>query len=338
MMDILITTPYDKEVCEIGEITNKIISLETIKHTKSSLHKNRDIQCPNKKKLVLPGECVLDKNDKDRFLKGGGLYEEDDMFHACILGRVNYINKLIYVEPLKGKYTGSVGDLLVGKIKDISNDKWIVEIGSYCRAFLSISQTNISIFSQRIRLYNDVINMIHIYKPDDIIACEIQRISTDGTIILHTRSSIYGKLSNGVLIIVPQTLIHNQKKHIFVFPCNVQIILGMNGYIWISSPIKKSKDTNPNSVDQNIEENKFEDVDHTTRKNISIITNIIKLLVKYHININYDTINKIYVHYTSNTNNTPSYILKPYVADSYLFNYIDKFVSSNQSWGANSTQ
>ncbi|KAI4840684.1 exosome complex component RRP4 [Plasmodium brasilianum] len=325
-MDMRITTPYDEELEDIEEFNNWMQAREMLKHNKSYLNKNVDSACPNIKKLVLPGEAVLSKEDKGRFLKGSGLYEENENFYACILGTVNYINKLVYVEPLRGKYTGAVGDLLVGKIKDINNDKWVVEIGSYCRALLSISQTNISLFSQRIRLYNDVINMINIYKPNDIIACEVQRILNDGCIILHTRSSIYGKLTNGVLITVPQTLIQNQKKHIFVFSCNVQIILGMNGYIWISSPLKKSKDTNPNSIDEDIEGNKFEEVDDNTRKNISIISNIIKLLAKYHININYDIITKIYMQYTTNKNNTTSYILKPYVSDSYLFNYIDKFI------------
>ncbi|CRG98173.1 exosome complex component RRP4, putative [Plasmodium gallinaceum] len=331
-MDICITTPYDNEIDEIEEFNNRILAVETIKHNKSNLNKNIDSTCPNIKKLVLPGEVILEKKDKDRFLKGSGLYEENEKFYACILGTINYINKLVYVEPLKGKYTGAVGDLLVGKVKDINNDKWVVEIGSYSRALLSISQTNISLFSQRIRLYNDVINMINIYKPNDIIACEVQRILTDGCIILHTRSSIYGKLSNGILITVPQTLIQNQKKHIFVFPFNVQIILGMNGFIWISSPIKKSKDTNPNSIDEDIEGNKFEEVDDTTRRNISIISNIIKLLAKYHININYDIITKIYMQYTTNKNNNPCYILKPYVSDSFLFNYIDQINKKNEEF------
>lgn len=324
-----VTTPYDEELDDIEEFNNRILATETLKHKGESVQRSGDEACPNIKKLVLPGEAILSKKDKGRFLKGSGLYEEDEKYFACIVGTVNYINKLVYVEPLRGKYTGAVGDLLVGKIKDISNDKWVVEIGSYCKALLSISQTNISVFCQRIRLYNDVINMINIYKPNDIIACEVQRILADGCIVLHTRSSIYGKLSNGILITVPQTLIQNQKKHIFVFPCNVQVILGMNGFIWVSSPIKKTKDTNPNSVDQDIEDNKFEEVDDTTRRNISIISNIIKLLAKYHININYDIVTKIYVHYTSNRNNSATYILKPYVSDSYLFSYIDKFAP----WG-----
>ncbi|VWU50046.1 exosome complex component RRP4, putative [Hepatocystis sp. ex Piliocolobus tephrosceles] len=325
-MEFCVTTPYDEELEDIEEFNTRILALESIKHRTSNYNKNNDSNCPNIKKLVLPGEVILDKNDKGHFLKGNGLYEENNKYNACILGTVNYINKLVYVESLRGKYVGAIGDLLVGKVKSIYNDKWIVDIGAYSKALLSISQTNISLFSQRIRVYNDVINMINIYKPNDVIACEVQRISQDGSIILHTRSSIYGKLSNGILVTVPQTLIQSQKKHIFVFPFNVQIILGMNGYIWISSPIKKSKNTNPNSVDEDMEGNKFEEVDSTTRKNITIVSNIIELLAKYHININYAIITKIYIQYTSNKNNTTSYILKPYVADSYLFNYLDKLI------------
>lgn len=327
-MNILITTPYDEETKQIQDFHGQLQALEVIKENENALTKNEDAQYneeyPLAKKLVLPGDLVLERKDTDRFLRGTGLYEEDGNYYSCILGTVNYINKLIYISPVKGKYNAATGDLLVGKIKDIHNDKWIVDIGSPTKAFLAISQTNIGEFGQRIRVYNDILNMINIYKPNDIVACEVQKVQSDGSIILHTRSTIYGKLSNGVLITVPQILVQSQKKHIFVFPCNVQIILGMNGCIWVSSPIKKVKDTNPNSIDEEIEGDKFEEIDSTMRKNISIISNIIKLLAKYHINMNYDLITKIYGDYVKTHGVNPAAFLKPYVAEYYLFNYINK--------------
>jgi exosome complex component RRP4 len=44
------------------------------------------------------------------------------------------------------------------------------------------------------------------------------------------------KLRNGVLVIVPPTLILRLKSHFHSLSCGVDLILGMNGYIWIQTP------------------------------------------------------------------------------------------------------
>lgn len=323
-MNIVVTTPYDDELSEIEEVKDRILTIGTVQQNKNKGPGVHGL-CPNINKVVLPGDDVLDvyETRKD-FLKGLGLHERNNRYVSCVLGKVNCINKLVYVESLNGKYVGSVGDLLVGRIKEIANDRWIVEIGSFFRASLSISQANVGALSQRIRVYNDVINMSKILRIDDIIACEVQRVSNDGSIMLHTRSSIYGKLENGILVIIPQTLVQCQKKHIYVFPCKVQIILGMNGWIWVSSPLKQRKEANPNSIDEEIEASKFEEVTLEQKRNITIIANIIKLLGKYCININYDIITKMFMDYVSHKHD-PAYILQPYVSDSYLFNYLHHY-------------
>lgn len=323
-MNILVTTPYDEEVDEIDEEKDRILAIGSVHHNKNKDSEVHSI-CTNMHKVVLPGDDILDIHEtRKEFLKGLGIYERYNKYISCVLGKVSCINKLVYVESLNGKYVGSLGDLLVGRIKEIVNDRWVVEIGSYYRASLSISQANVGALSQRIRVHNDVINMSNILEIDDIIACEVQRVSSDGSIMLHTRSTMYGKLENGILVIIPQTLVQYQKKHIFVFPCKVQIILGMNGWVWISSPMKHIKEANPNSVDEEIEDSKFEDVTLEQKKNITIIANIIKLLGKYYININYDIIIKMFTDYVANKHDT-SYILQPYVSDSYLFNYLHSY-------------
>lgn len=56
---------------------------------------------------------------------------------------------------------------------------------------------------------------------------------------LHTRSLKYGKLRNGQLVIVPPRLIRRLKSH-FVHlpkpcgPSGVDVIIGMNGFVWVS--------------------------------------------------------------------------------------------------------
>lgn len=57
---------------------------------------------------------------------------------------------------------------------------------------------------------------------------------SDGLISLHTRSLKYGKLENGQLIIVPSSLVKRLPQHYISFPWGIDVILGRNGYIWIT--------------------------------------------------------------------------------------------------------
>lgn len=71
----------------------------------------------------------------------------------------------------------------------------------------------------------------------DLISAEVQNVFIDGSLSLHTRSLKYGKLSQGVLVKVFPSLIKRRKTHFHNLPCGASIILGNNGFIWISPTI-----------------------------------------------------------------------------------------------------
>ena len=66
---------------------------------------------------------------------------------------------------------------------------------------------------------------------------EIQLISVDGSISLHARSLRYGKLENGQFLRVPAGLVKRLPQHYVTLSWGVDIILGRNGGIWITSEI-----------------------------------------------------------------------------------------------------
>lgn len=49
------------------------------------------------------------------------------------------------------------------------------------------------------------------------------------------------QLRNGQLVTVPPALIRRLKSHFLTLPCGVDLILGLNGYIWISKHVKQSE-------------------------------------------------------------------------------------------------
>lgn len=78
--------------------------------------------------LVLPGDLITEERG---FIQGSGTYEENEKIYSSMIGHVIKTNKLISVAPLKTRYKGVVGDLVVGKVKEIVNKKWKIDIDSY---------------------------------------------------------------------------------------------------------------------------------------------------------------------------------------------------------------
>ena len=52
--------------------------------------------------------------------------------------------------------------------------------------------------------------------------------------LLHKSSS---KLRNGQLVTIPPVLVRRLKSHFVTLPCDVDLILGLNGYIWVSKHV-----------------------------------------------------------------------------------------------------
>lgn len=50
----------------------------------------------------------------------------------------------------------------------------------------------------------------------------------------------YTQLRNGQLVTIPPILVRRLKSHFISLPCDVDLILGLNGYIWVSKHVKES--------------------------------------------------------------------------------------------------
>ena len=96
--------------------------------------------------LVVPGQVLAVSQKEDEassFLRGHGTYIEtitddsvqveegqgDSRLVASTVGIVQRVNKLVSVVPLseRGGYTGQVGDLVVGRITNVSSTRWAVQ-------------------------------------------------------------------------------------------------------------------------------------------------------------------------------------------------------------------
>jgi exosome complex component RRP4 len=222
--------------------------------------------------VVIPGQLLAESSSSstggggdDSFLSGHGTYIVESspsqpqqhsgssssdgnssstttlQLRASICGTIQRINKLISVESIAlHHYSPNVGDLIVGRVRTIQNDKWILDICNNMTGTLPLSSVHLpgKASTQRKRTATDVLEMRQYIKEGDLVSCEVHKVhggnSSTNNVMLHTRSIRYGKLENGCLITVPPKLILRRKTHYTtIIDHQFQILIGCNGMIWI---------------------------------------------------------------------------------------------------------
>ena len=76
-------------------------------------------------------------------MRGHGTYMQQDDLFASVAGVVERVNKLISVTPVKTRYNGEIGDVVVGRIVEVQQKRWKVDINSRLVAVLMLSSVNL---------------------------------------------------------------------------------------------------------------------------------------------------------------------------------------------------
>ncbi|KAK9473196.1 uncharacterized protein V1510DRAFT_363957 [Dipodascopsis tothii] len=180
--------------------------------------------------VITPGEVVTSEST---WMRGHGTYAVGGTTYASVAGRISRVNKLLSVTPLRGRYTPEVGDHVVGRITDVGQRSWRVDIGAKQDAILMLGSINLPGGVLRRKSESDELNMRAFLKEGDLLNAEVQAVFSHGAASLHTRSLSYGKLRNGCFVGVPPSLVLRSKSHSHALPGGVDIVLGVNGYIWL---------------------------------------------------------------------------------------------------------
>lgn len=159
--------------------------------------------------------------------------EDTNVLTATVAGVISRVNKLVMVAPLRSKYVPETGDVVVGRVVELSGKRWRLDINSTRAAVLLLSAVNLPGGIQRRRTQEDELNMRAFFREGDLVSAEVQEQWADGSVALHTRSLRYGKLVGGQFITVQSELVKRAKKHFHQLPCGVHVILGNNGYIFV---------------------------------------------------------------------------------------------------------
>ncbi|CAI5759531.1 unnamed protein product [Candida verbasci] len=238
MNDLSLVISISKPISQLSIIDNDEDS--DIEMDGDKINNNNDLNL-NRRAIVTPGELIT---EDPIWMKGHGTYFLNNKTYSSVAGNISRVNRLLSVKPLRGKYQPETGDHVIGRITEVSNKRWKVDIGTKQDAILMLGSVNLPGGILRRKSESDELQMRNFLKEGDLLNCEIQTIFNNGIASLHTRSLKYGKLKNGIFMKIPSSLIIKSKNHSYDLPGSVSIILGINGYIWLY----KSKQQEENST------------------------------------------------------------------------------------------
>ncbi|KAK4940197.1 Exosome complex component rrp4 [Elasticomyces elasticus] len=288
---------------------------DTSMHEDGRPSKRMRLSPSSSRQIILPGEAVTDET---QWMRGHGTYmtEGSTTITATLAGPLRKTNKLLSVAPLRARYTPEIGDLVVGRIVEVQKSRWKVDVAAPLLAQLPLSSINLPGGVLRRRTTADELQMRNYFQEGDLLVAEVQQIgSSDGTASLHTRSLKYGKLRNGTFLAVSGTGggggVVRSRRQVFTINSGAQgggdvdVILGVNGYIWLSKHIAQADDQGRMSggvsisnldelVSSAIYSSQNDTIEEGTRKEIARISECIRILAEDGVRVDEDSVIKAY--------------------------------------------
>ena len=235
---------------------------------------------------------------------------------ATVAGTIVRTNKLLSIHPLRARYTPEIGDLVVGRIVSVETKRWKVDLSAPLLAHLQLSAINLPGGILRKRTSTDELAIRTFFNEGDLVVAEVQSIFQDGAANLHTRSLRYGKLRNGVFLRVSGTgggggVVRSRRQVWTVHTANgggnVDVVLGVNGYIWIckhtsgelAATAEEAKRANDftrmeEGVSESMYSNRNDEIPAQTRKEIARLSSCITALVEGGIRVDEDMVMATY--------------------------------------------
>ncbi len=182
--------------------------------------------------IVLPGE-LLASNPK---VAGSGTYIENGKVYAKFLGLLDRTDTSVRVIPLKGRYIPSVGDVVIGIVREVAGNGWVVDINSPYQGFLPVSENP---EMRQNRKPNDVLDI------DDVIIAKVLNIDPKMKVTLTMKDRMCRAVRFGRIIginpaRVPRVIGKKGSMiRMFKTELGVQIVVGKNGLIWVSGDRRK---------------------------------------------------------------------------------------------------
>jgi len=178
------------------------------------------------RKIVIPGEVIVKGED---YLPGEWTEKTGKGIVSLRYGLAEENKRLVKVIPLSGVYSPRRGNVVIGKVENVTYNGWIIDIGSEDTAFLSLNEVPRFVNKDALEEVMDI---------GDSVVVKVWGVNRRG-VDLSIKSRGLGKIEEGIIIEinpykVPR-VIGKEGSMIKIIKeetgCNITV--GQNGFVWI---------------------------------------------------------------------------------------------------------
>jgi len=191
-----------------------------------------------KRQLVTPGDLIAEGD----YVTGESTFKEGDKIYATRIGLVDTDGRSVSVVALKGGFIPSAGDLVIGKVIDMSLSGWVVDINAPYAAILHASDAIERPFNPQ----RDVLTAI--YDIGDMILAKVAAYDRTRNPILTTHGPGLGKITRGRIIEIVAAKIprligkRGSMINMLKRETGCHLTIGQNGLILISGKSPEDED------------------------------------------------------------------------------------------------
>ncbi len=178
------------------------------------------------RKIVTPGEVIFTGDD---YLPGEGTEKKDKKIIALRLGIVEESNNLVKIIPISGVYIPRRGNVVIGKIEDITFNGWIINIDAPTSSFLSVMECPRYLNKSDLSEFLDI---------GELVVAKIDSVKRKG-VDLTIKIKGLGKVEGGLIIKINSSKVprvigkEGSMVNLIKKETNCEMTVGQNGYVWI---------------------------------------------------------------------------------------------------------
>jgi len=178
------------------------------------------------REVVVPGEVIVSGDD---FLPGDWTRREGKNIIASRYGLAEKSGRLVKVIPLSGTYMPRPGNIVIGKVTDVTFNGWLMNIGAPYSAFLPVAEC------PRFISKDDLQEFIGI---GDMVVAKVDAVKPKG-VDLTIKIRGLGKQEDGMIIKINPNKVpriigrEGSMINLIKQETGCDVIVGQNGLIWI---------------------------------------------------------------------------------------------------------
>mgnify|MGYP001608319470 CR=1 FL=1 len=178
------------------------------------------------RKIVIPGEVIASGED---YLPGEGTEKRGQEIVAIRYGLAEESNRLVKIIALSGIYQPRRGNVVIGKVENITINGWVVDIDCPIGAFLPLSEVPRFVSKD---------SMSEVFDIGDTVVAKIFGVNGRG-VDLTIKMKGLGKIEEGMIIKINSNKVprvigkEGSMINIIKKETGCEITVGQNGLIWV---------------------------------------------------------------------------------------------------------